>query len=679
MATSVRLIKSSKGGDTNQQHDHFAYINEATGQGVTSFDFGHSHQVVLRQAGNPTEGAVTGTPPVAPSAPVWLFYPGPDGHTHEVEELQLELKMPKQTDDEIVHEAVTRFAAWKEGEKESYDAACEAEKFYQGDQWDDKTKASLLANDRACLVLNHTQKNVDELGGHHREMRQDLTYLPQEDGDQKVCDIANIVAKRVLNKGFFHREQSKVFEDVSVTGRGNYQIFADYSRDLRGEIKITRFPWNEVFYAPHEMEDLSDCEGLVKTKMYSKAALGQLYPDKEKDLDRGFSVDGFKIEDALIDNPKDQYEVGREIPMVVGDTEMVDVRNKEIRVIEVWTRIYIKTFVVVKVEDAFYFNAFGLSEKDAKRVATIQGLRVVPRTLPRIRITKCTSWLLLSDENPAEVPGDTFDMVPVYAHKRGNRYWGKVETVIDPQKEINKRASQFIDIGNKMVAYGWFYSEETFADKKEEKKFLRNSSKPGFTAKVTSTNNLPVQVEGTKFPSELVQMFEFGNRQLAELMNITVQPGGANTSGEAILQQQKAKLTGNEYLFDNSSFGTILLGRLLLYYIQAVYTPDRIFRLLETRDQKEPVMLGQQPLADFTEEDVAYLLSENELVTCDVEVSEVATSPTMKLATYMMMKELSANGTQVSSDVMIQLLPIPDATKAKIMQGFEQQTVSIHI
>ena len=37
---------------------------------------------------------------------------------------------------------------------------------------------------------------------------------------------------------------------------------------------------------------------------------------------------------------------------------------------------------------------------------------------------------------------DTFDVIPAYAKKKGDTFRGKVESVKDPQREVNKLASR---------------------------------------------------------------------------------------------------------------------------------------------------------------------------------------------------------------------------------------------
>ena len=132
---------------------------------------------------------------------------------------------------------------------------------------------------------------------------------------------------------------------------------------------------------------------------------------------------------------------------------------------------------------------------------------------------------------------------------------------------------------------------------------------------------------------------ELAQGRLIDQMNVTVEPSGANESGAHLLQRQKQRLSGNEFLFDNLAFAKKKLGRMLVALIQKYYSPDRILNILRNANMKADVELGGQPLDSFSEEDILALLEDTDVTKVDVVVEESTFSPTHRLATYQLLNE----------------------------------------
>jgi hypothetical protein len=268
---------------------------------------------------------------------------------------------------------------------------------------------------------------------------------------------------------------------------------------------------------------------------------------------------------------------------------------------------------------------------------------------------------------------DEFQAIPVYAKKRKNKFWGKVRSLKDPQRENNKRTSQSMDILNKMDARGWFYDSETFQDPREEQNFIKNSSKPGFTIKVKDSNRLPIKSEGTSFPSELVNMGEYSSNKMKQISNI----GNAmteglvrNQSGVSLIEQKKNNLTGNEFLFDNLSLAKRMLGRLLLKMIQKVYDVDRVLRIVNDMRAKGE---ASDATMKYSKQEIEQILRTVDLTKYDVVVSESANSPTRRYANFIMFMEAAGRGMQVPPQLLYELSDLPKKEKDMAIQLINQQ------
>jgi len=663
-----QLKKLSRVGLGRAAHSHIVYLNDETGVGLCSTEMGHTHEIVFQPPTDPQLDEMGNE--VAPGAPGgWFIQPALDGHTHTIEDYTAKAAKKKEEDTQVLSDIRELFKTGRELEKDSIEKAQESEKFYSGEHWDETEKSRLESLSRAAVTINKIEKNVDQICGMQRQERTDIRFIPQEGGDQKVADLLNVTTKHILNRCFFPREESAAFEDSVIGGRGLLNIFVKFDNDLRGEIVVEKFPYLDVVFGPHEKLDLSDCEYLIKHRFFSKAKIKQLWPDKADDVDKDF--DDYIVERESVQYSVDHYGKGSGF-QAIGDDVMVDIAKKEYRVLECWRKVYEKTSVIANAQEDFYFNAYGWDSKDLRSARTIPGFFVIENNITKFRVTKTAGGVVLSDEYPAELPVDDFFIIPIYAKKRGQKFWGKVEPAKDPQKYVNKQYSLALDIGNKMSAYGWFIDSTTFPDNEKEK-FKRLASSPGFVVEVTDSNRPPQQVQGVKFPSELINLMEVGKNEITESMNIINNPNGANESASLFVQRRNDKLLGSEYLFDNLSFAKQKLGRLLVKLIQKYYSPDRIVRIVRNANSKEPVELGGQPVDEFSDEDIQGMLTTTDLELYDVEISESTWSPSMRLSTFMLLSELARSGQPIPPEALLEFADMPAEIRNKLIGMMAQQ------
>jgi hypothetical protein len=676
-----------------KKHTHLVYVTNE-GKVHVSEAAGHTHEVVVNGDGT------------------FTLQPDPqDAHAHMgIGEVDVKIQKPKkELDEEVVSRVYTLFQTAYEYEGKSIEAGKESEKFYCGDQWDAKVKSDLHASSRACLTINFTERNMDKLFGYQRQQRTDIRYMPIEGGDQRVCDILNTLSKSVLDQCYFEANESEVFEDQTIAGRGLFNIYMDFSDDLQGELKVERYPWDQAVIGPHEKRDASDAEYIVKYQMMSIARLKSRYKKFADKIDESFlsmtSLVGLDHDLAHANFPHDQYaSSARVAPILTKDgIAMIDVALKEMRVFELQEKIYEEVNIISDPEDEWFLNAYGWSAGDLKQIETIPGLHLVPVKRAKLRIVRVVGDILLSDENPADVPIDDFYIVPVYAKKKKNKFWGKVESGKDPQRVINKRSSQMIDIGDRAVNYGWLYDDGTFRTEEEARKFKQVVSTPGFVAKVNSIGQPPIKLDGGKFPSELANMHDMAVNQLEAIQGIDATANaGANTSASAILQAEKTVLVGHEYLFDNLTFAKKRIGKMLLSIFQKYYSPRRIYRIVANRaaamapqqqqmqapQQMPPGMPGQPPgqmppqggmqvagvpFENYTQEEIEKLLEDADLSKYDVVVGESTWSPTQRIATLTILTDLMGKGAPVPMDMMAQFLDMPEDIKQQMIQGIQAQ------
>lgn len=702
------LKKTSKAGFP--LHYHIVYLNDEGPVGATSVAAGHEHRLMYDpprpprppspavppqidpMTGQPVINPETGEPdmgqPEDPGDPgkevgEWVMEPGEDGHTHEIVEYKVKKKKEsKETEQDIISDILQLWSSARGRTAESRKLGLESEQFYSGKgQWSENAKRTLETLDRACLTINEIGKNVDELLGTQMKERTDFSFLPVEGGDQKVADMLNVLCKQILDGCYYPREESKVFRDVTIPGMGVFHVYMDFERDIRGEIKVERYQWDEIDYGPHEKEDLADCEFEVRSKMYSIAKLRQLYPkkaDKITESLRGYQLVPEKTEKVVGGGTNTDYRYAKTIqglPQTLdGELKLVDIAAKELRQVQCTRKTYQPVTVIFNHEEGFFFSAFDWDEKDIEAASSLPGFQSITQIKTRMRVTRFCGNVLLSDENPVQGPIQDFTTIPVYAYRMRDDFWGKVEVAKDPQREINKRRSQTIDILNRMTSYLRYYDSETFEDPKDLKQFREKSAQPGSLHKVANADRPPRKEEGAEFPNGLVQMMQDDRNALTRLMNITVEQGGANEPGSIFLAKKEAKLAGNEFLFDNFSFAKQKLGKILVQLIQRYYDAERIYRILNTANSRQPINVGEKPFVEYERQEIIDMIENADLTSYDVVVAESAFSPSMRLKVATALFELMKNGSQIPPELPLEFIDMPENIRNRITQTTQEQS-----
>lgn len=615
---------------------------------------GHTHNIVF-----------------SPELKKWVAEPAEDGHAHDlvpyIPKLQ---KVKKKTEKEKVDAVQALFSSELRVEHEARKDLKESRGFYTGKtQWNKQTKIDLNKEKRASITINEVAAKIDLLAGFQRQNRTDTKFAPIEEGDQAVAEILDVVYKNIEDQNGFPHEESLVFLDELIEGRGNFHVYIDFDEDVRGKIVIERLSNKEVVYGPHERFDLKDCEHQTKFKRFSKAKVEQMFPDKADNINAMFTN---AVEDldsgTIIDNPGDQYATGIEIDIGsgFGSEVVVDIEKKEVLILENFQRSYYTEYGIVVPEDGFVESIAELSKKDADEWETIPMVRTVRRNRSRVLRTLIAGTVYVEESEL-----DDFDIIPVYAKKDGNYFYGKVEEVKDPQREINKRHSQAIDILNKQATYNWIIDDHTFKDARAEKEFVANSSTPGYVIKVDSMANMPEKVDGVKVPSEVVGMMELSSNKLREIMNIPQEALGFSDrefSGIALQEKKHSTQMANEFLFDNLNAAKRILAKRVVAKVREFYDIERILRLV---NHSRPASEGDLQENQINMAEAQGLLSNSDLMKYDVVSTPSISSPTARTANFAILFELAKQGVIQDPSIIIAASDIPN--KAEILGGLKAQ------
>ena len=204
-----QLAKTTVNGE-GDGHYHILYLRD-DGTGVTSVDNDHSHsvEVILPNEDNPQ---------------LVINIDEANNHTHEYAPYEIKEPTLEGEEKDIINDVLEDWYQAVALELDSVASGNKSEDFYMHKQWESKDVAKLDTEERAHVTVNKIEKGVDSLTGYQRQNRTDIIYLPQEGGDARIADILTHLAKFELDACYFPREETKVFEDATITGRGLFHV-----------------------------------------------------------------------------------------------------------------------------------------------------------------------------------------------------------------------------------------------------------------------------------------------------------------------------------------------------------------------------------------------------------------------------------------------------------------------
>jgi len=689
------LKKTSSNGKIFKigKHYHVVYFFP-DGSGITSEDAGHKH-------------------PVKPDKTGKVIVQKVMDHDHDIEEIELiEKKEKVLTDSQIVSQAHTKYKTAKDISSDATTDGEESEEFYIGNQWSAADRSSLKLQKRACLTINEIKPKCDMLSGHQRQNRTDISMLPTEGGDEEAADIINVRIKNICQQNNYDHKETRTFDDMVRVGLGCMRVEIVASKTDVGEVSVSNKYWKNCGFGTHMEMDGRDSEYAYIEENLSMGKLIELYPEKAEEIEKDYAIVKERKKEALRKN--DRYTGnGEQLSLYVTDTDsdLVDISKKEYKVIEVQSKVYKRTPILFNARDNFYFNAAGMSDSDINKALKIEELKKIIDVRYHIQITVFAGNVLLSDEKSLF---SEINIVPFYANKVGDYWWGKIHEAKDPQIELNKRHSQIIDIINKMCTYGFGFSSEAFETIKDYNDFVLNHNSPGFIAKFAAGfKEHMYEFQGVKYPSEVVASSQLSSEKINTIMNIYPEmlggSGGAE-SGIAMAHKQRQGLVGNEYLFDNLSLSKRRVALLIVEAIQIVDSPEKLLRIAENNQNsmlsdnqgrdlypkftpEEAIQAGKvfglissqnlpliqqqmekaegqisielkplfdqiQQMADkIQREKLLKLLANIELTKYDLVVSESQSSPTTMISNYIILSDLFRGRPDAPMEELITLAP----------------------
>lgn len=683
------------------EHFHVIYFSERNSKpyGISSIsgDTPHFHEVVYKEA-VPAIIDETGKQ-IVPAIPAKFELAEENKHTHDIVPFENSSNEENTPEDEALEDV---YDCWKvacEEEEDFEREAKEDEEFVMQKQWTDKVRTKLAEQERSILTIDHITPKLDVLSGIQRQNRYDIKYYPRKGGSVLAADMFTQATKIYWDWNNADYEETDVFDDQITVGRGLWNCYLSYDNSLDGDIIIEKFDWDGVKFGPHSSKYLKDCQFLVKYEWTNKAKLKNEYPDLADKISQDNKLLFTKSASVVVTAPgtayqdKDNYsEVASfDYNSIKKDKTLVDLLEKKYVKIELHKRVYRRISIAVMGTDIDpednrppMFNLDGYDAEEIAQIKSLEGMKIVKQPINYIKIITVAGGVKL-DERRSDF--NIFDIVPAYGKKRKGFICGKVRNLKDPQRELNKRHSQAMDIINNSANYTEFYDNQTM-NAKQIKEYKENANNPRHFQEVLDVNRLPKTKEGVKVPNEILTMEELSKNQIEYISNIPNEMQGLTSAQQSGLSQMEAKragLQGNEFLFDNLGLARRQIGRWLLQAIPKIHTAESFVNMLyDSASQGEMIKVGGLPIDAKDKDgnpiyDKEYLTSimedafSGKMDKYDVKVGESAASPTKRYENYIKTVTASQMGIQMPPELVLEYMDVSPDIKEKVLESMAQQ------
>lgn len=536
---------------------------------------------------------------------------------------------------------------WREEAREDYD-------FVAGRQWSEDDKATLRDELRPVITFNRVGVMIDAVSGNEINARQEVRYLPREQGDAQVNELYTEAARWFDDESDAEDEDSDAFIDTVICGMGWTETRLDFDDDPDGEPVTERIDPLEMYWdSSCGRSNLKNARRLWRVKEMSYEDARDEFPDAERsDLDAGSWISDV-AGGVNVERPDEYYE---------NESEFEDDEaRKTCRVIHLQFWDYEPFY---RVLNPLTGQIEELDEDDFKaaeqNVKALSGgaikLKHVKQRRKVYRQAFIGRKLLKQGPSPCR-EHFTWNCITGKRDRNKRTWYGLVRAMKDPARWGNKWLSQLLHILNSNSSGGVLFESGAFANQRQAE---QDWARPDAMIELKSgalTNNKIQEKGQAQFPVGFQQLTEMAVSAVRDVTGINLELLGmreANQAGVLEYQRRQAGLSVLAPLFNSLRRYRKGRGRVLLYFIDNYLADGRLVRIIG-QDREKYVPLLKQSNAKY-----------------DIIVDDAPTSPNQKELVWASMTQLLPGIKDiVPPKVLLELLeysPLPASVVAKIKQ-----------
>jgi len=492
-------------------------------------------------------------------------------------------------------DALNKDNKWQQDAREDFE-------FRDGKQWSDAETDIMEEELRPILTFNLSKSSVDLVMGINEDNRIIHKAAPTDPTDGFLCEVLNDLDSFESELHDFVAEEDGALESGSICGRGFVGIDFKPDPDRFGDIIMSEIniPVHEVHFDPASRKsDMSDASYFVWDRWMTKEDFKIRFPKYgPKRLDEfieheghfsassdPISEDGIPVSDA----PGVDFE-----RQMDTDIHFYDQSHNMIRVVHMEYYEFYKRYYIYNPEQNDWVE--GDKPTPEQEVAFLEtfGEPISVETM----FDKRVRWLqfigneiLYDDISPLPYKG--FSVCVTFAYRdvsqRSHNDFGLIRLIKDPQREVNKRWSQALNMLNQQVQPGVFAETEAFVDEDQAKQSMKVAGditwiNPGaISGGKIQERNVPT------FPAAPMQMEQFSQDIMKKITGINPdlmgEDSGRKEPGVVVRMRQQQGLTLLKPLFRNFNFMKKELFKRRISIIMK-YMPDQQIKAILGQNER---------------------------------------------------------------------------------------------
>ena len=509
---------------------------------------------------------------------------------------QLKKKKKLERAKKLFIDALNKDNKWQQDARDDF-------KFRDGDQWSEEEKQILEEELRPVLTFNLTKSSIDLIMGMNEDNRVVHRASPTEPSDAFLCEVLNDLSDYTKESNDFTEEEDGALESASICGRGWVGIDFQPDPERFGDIKMTEIdiPVHEVHFDPAARRpNMDDASYLVWDRWMTQEDFKIRFPKvgakkMEEMMENVGSWSGTSdpmSEDGIPISDDESVDYEREMDT---DINFYDRHENMLRVVHMEYWEYYKRYYVFNPENGSFEEVPACPSKEQK-IAFLNEFE--EEMTCEIMYDKRVKWLqfigeeiLYDDVSPLPFAG--FSIVPVFAYrdvsKRSQNHFGLVRLMKDPQREVNKRWSQALNMLNQQVQPGVYAETDAFVDERQALQSMKVAGDITWVNAGALTGGKIKERTVPTFPNAPMQMEQFSQDIMKKITGINPdllgQDRGRQEPGVVVRLRQQQGMTLLKPLFTNFNFMKKELFKRQLAIIMT-YMPDRqIIKILGQNDR----------------------------------------------------------------------------------------------
>jgi hypothetical protein len=345
------------------------------------------------------------------------------------------------------------------------------------------------------------------IDGYQRKNRLSSIVSPVEGSDQLTADQKSQALLYVMQYGSGYNNISDCFSASLKTGWNLGSLWLDYTNDpLDGDIVFGREPFSGFIVDPYFTKlDFSDCGYIIKRKYLSPDRAAALVPTKRKEI----------------------MELGKKAYPKDGKFSWLPYeRNTNSQDMVSYSELYIQKYENVPMlvdEESGQFTELDKNRGRAKILLELYPkLKEVQRPKRYIeRHVIVNRERVLTERDPYGL--DEYPFVPFVSifESESDDFSLKIQSLvrcqIDPQRESNKRRSQFIDMVDSQLNSGWLAEEDSVINPRS---LFQTGQGKVIWKKQGLTPGAIEKIPAAQIPPSLFQLQELFDRDMVDILGI---------------------------------------------------------------------------------------------------------------------------------------------------------------